>query len=148
VGGSLRDVAEMTPEQIEAFLMEGTRTAKLATTMADGGPHVMPVWFIVEDGEIVFNTGADTVKGRNLRRDPRVALVVDEEIAPYGFVHIRGTATLGEDPEELLRTATLIGGRYMGADRAREFGERNGVPGELVVRVTPQRTIAQRDLAA
>jgi PPOX class probable F420-dependent enzyme len=139
--------AAMSPEQIEAFLTEGTRTAKLATTMADGGPHVMPVWFIVEGGEIVFNTGADTVKGRNLRRDPRVSIVVDEELAPYGFVHIRGRAALSEDPAELVRTAALIGGRYMGADRAQEFGERNGVPGELLVRVTPQRTIALRDLA-
>jgi PPOX class probable F420-dependent enzyme len=139
--------AAMSPEQIEAFLTEGTRTAKLATTMADGGPHVMPVWFIVERGEIVFNTGADTVKGRNLIRDPRVSLVVDEEAAPYGFVHVRGRATLSEDPAELLRTATLIGGRYMGADRAQEFGERNAVSGELVVRVAPQRTIAYADVA-
>ena len=137
----------MTPEEITAFLTEGTRTAKLATTMADGGPHVMPVWFIVEDGEIVFNTGADTVKGRNLRRDPRVSIAVDEEQAPFGFVHIRGRVTLSEDPAELVRTATLIGGRYMGADRAREFGERNGVPGELLVRLRPERTIALRDLA-
>ena len=137
----------MTPEEITAFLTEGTRTAKLATTMADGGPHVMPVWFIVEDGEIVFNTGADTVKGRNLRRDPRVSIVVDEEQPPFGFVHIRGRVTLSEDPAELVRTATLIGGRYMGADRAREFGERNGVPGELLVRLRPERTIALRDLA-
>jgi PPOX class probable F420-dependent enzyme len=137
----------MTPEEVAAFLTEGTRTAKLATTMADGGPHVMPVWFIVEDGEIVFNTGADTVKGRNLRRDPRASLVVDEEQPPFGFVHIRGRVTLSEDAAELVRTATLIGGRYMGADRAQEFGERNGVPGELLVRLRPERTIALRDLA-
>ena len=137
----------MTREEVTAFLTEGTRTAKLATTMADGGPHVMPVWFIVEDGEIVFNTGADTVKGRNLRRDLRVSLVVDEEQPPFGFVHIRGRATLSEDPAELVRTAALIGARYMGADRAQEFGERNGVPGELLVRLRPERTIALRDLA-
>jgi PPOX class probable F420-dependent enzyme len=137
----------MTPDEITAFLTEGTRTAKLATTMADGGPHVMPVWFIVEDGEIVFNTGADTVKGRNLRRDPRASVIVDEEQPPFGFVHIRGRVTISEDPAELVRTAALIGGRYMGADRAREFGERNGVPGELLVRLRPERTIALRDLA-
>ena len=44
---------------------------------------------------------------------------------------------LGEDPDELLATATRIGGRYMGEDRAEEFGRRNGVPGELIVRLTP-----------
>jgi PPOX class probable F420-dependent enzyme len=137
----------MSSEEILAFLTAGTRTAKLATTMADGSPHVMPVWFIVEHDEIIFNTGEDTVKGRNLRRDPRVALVVDEEAPPFAFVHIRGHAELSEDPAELLRTATLIGGRYMGADRAEQFGKRNAVPGELVVRVRAERTIAYADVA-
>ena len=137
----------MTPQEIGAFLGEGTRTAKLATTMADGRPHVMPVWFVLDGEGIVFNTGADTVKGRALRRDPRVALVVDDETPPFAFVHIRGRAQLSEDPEELLRFATLIGGRYMGADRAREFGRRNAVPGELLVRITPERTIAEIDVA-
>ncbi len=137
----------MSPEEIRAFLLSGTRTAKLATTRADGRPHVMPVWFVLDGDDIIFNTAADTVKGRNLRRDPRVALVVDDEAPPFAFVQITGRATLSEDPEELLRSATLIGGRYMGADRAEEFGRRNGVPGELVVRVTPDRTIALLGLA-
>jgi PPOX class probable F420-dependent enzyme len=137
----------MSPEEVEAFLSAGTRTGKLATVMADGAPHVMPIWFIVEAGLIIFNTGADTVKGRNLARDPRVSLSVDDEAPPFSFVHIRGRAELSEDPDELLRTATLIGGRYMGADRAEAFGRRNAVPGELVVTVRPERIIAQADLA-
>ncbi len=137
----------MSPDEIDRFLRGGIRTAKLATVMADGGPHVMPVWFIVEDGAIIFNTARDTVKGANLRRDPRVALIVEDETPPFAFVHIRGRAELSEDPDELLRTATLIGGRYMGADRAEEFGRRNGVPGELVVSVAPERVIAQAELA-
>jgi PPOX class probable F420-dependent enzyme len=138
---------DLTGDERRAFLTEGTRTAKLATTMADGSPHVMPVWFVVEGSELVFNTGADTVKGRNLRRDGRASLLVDDERAPYAFVHMRGTVALSEDPDELLRTATAIGGRYMGADRAQEFGRRNGVPGELVCRFTPQRVIAYTDIA-
>lgn len=138
---------EMTPDEVRAFLLHGTRTAKLATTMRDGQPHVMPVWFVLEGDEIVFNTGANTVKGRNLRREPRVALVVDDENPPYAFVHIRGTARISEDPDELLRTATEIGARYMGADRAEDFGRRNAVEGELVVRVRPERVIAELDLA-
>jgi len=55
--------------------------------------------------------------------------------------------TLSEDLEELLRFATAIGGRYMGADRAEEFGQRNGVEGELVVRIRPTRIHGARDVA-
>ena len=137
----------MTPDEVRAFLSHGTRTAKLATSGHGGQPHVMPVWFVVDGDELLFTTWGDSVKGRNLRRDPRAAVVVDEEVAPYAFVHIRGHVTLSEDLEELLRFATAIGGRYMGADRADEFGRRNAVPGELLVRLRPERVIATADIA-
>jgi PPOX class probable F420-dependent enzyme len=137
----------MTPDEIREFLSFGTRTAKLATVRGDGGPHVMPVWFVLDGEEVVFMTSATSVKGRNLRRDPRAAIVVDEDVPPYAYVHIRGPVTLSEDPDELLGFGTLIGGRYMGAERAEEFGRRNGVPGELVVRLRPERVIAETDVA-
>jgi PPOX class probable F420-dependent enzyme len=139
---------EMDADERRDFLSRGTRTAKLATTMRDGSPHVMPVWFVVEGDELVFNTGAGTVKGRNLARDPRASLLVDDEQPPFAFVHLRGTVSLSEDPDELLRTATEIAARYMGADRAAEFGARNAVPGELIVRFRPERVIAQTDVSA
>src|SRR5690606_20497492 len=113
-----------------------------------GRPVVAPIWFVVEDEEIVFNTGARTAKGKAFARDPRVAMCVDLEQPPYGFVQIQGTVTTSEDPGELLRTATAIGARYMGADRAGEFGRRNGVPGELVVRLRPVKVIAAFDVTA
>jgi PPOX class probable F420-dependent enzyme len=137
----------MRPPEVASFLMGGTRAAKVATTMSSGQPHVMPVWFVLDGEELVFTTAADSAKGRNLRRDPRIALVVDEDVAPYAFVHIRGHAKISEDMNELLRFATAIGGRYMGAERAEEFGRRNATPGELLVRVTPERIIAETDVA-
>jgi PPOX class probable F420-dependent enzyme len=139
---------EMDADAQREFLRRGTRTAKLATTMRDGSPHVMPVWFVVEGAELVFNTGADTVKGRNLTRDPRASILVDDELPPFAFVHMRGRVTISEDQDELLRTATEIAGRYMGADRAAEFGARNAVPGELVVRFRPERVIALTGVSA
>lgn len=128
---------KMTRDEARAFLLEGTRTAKLAVTRRDGRPHVDPIWFVLDGDDVVFTTGATSVKARCLRRDGRVSLCVDDERPPYAFVRIDGHAALGEDPAELLRFATLIGGRYMGAARAEEFGARNAVPGELLVRVTP-----------
>jgi PPOX class probable F420-dependent enzyme len=137
----------MTPDEIDGFLSHGTRTAKLATSGSGGEPHVMPVWFVLDGQELVFTTSGDSVKGRNLRRNPRAAVIVDEEVAPYAFVHIRGRVTLSEDLEELARFATAIGGRYMGPDRAGEFGRRNAVPGEMLVRLRPERVIAEADVA-
>ena len=129
----------MADPKISAFLGAGTRTGKLAYAGADGRPLVAPVWFIVEDGALVFNTGKDTAKGRALARDPRATLCVDLEEPPYAFVQVQGDAELSADPAELVRTATAIAARYMGQDRAAEFGKRNGIPGELVVRLRPTK---------
>jgi PPOX class probable F420-dependent enzyme len=140
-------VTSITDPEVAAFLADGTRTGKLAWTTADGRALVAPIWFVVEDGSVVFNTGKDTAKGRALTRDPRATLVVDWEEPPYSFVQVQGVAELSEDPGELVRTATALGGRYMGEGRAEEFGKRNGVPGELVVRLRPTKVIAAFNLA-
>ncbi|TVL89590.1 PPOX class F420-dependent oxidoreductase [Streptomyces sp. SAJ15] len=133
---------KMTKDQWQAFVSEGTRTAKLATVRADGSPHLAPVWFLLDGEDVVFNTGKDTVKGRNLARDGRVSLCVDDERPPFAFVTLRGRAELSEDLDELRHWAARIAARYMGEDRAEEFGARNGVPGELVVRVHVDQVVA------
>ena len=128
---------EMTTEEALEFLSTGTRTAKVAWVASDGRPHVAPIWFVVEDGDILFATSAEAGKSRAMRRDARVSLVVDVEEPPYAFVKVDGTVEITEDPDEVLRVATLVGGRYMGADQAEAYGARNGVPGECVVRLRP-----------
>ncbi|MGW5302934.1 PPOX class F420-dependent oxidoreductase [Streptomyces griseoluteus] len=138
---------KMTDEEWRAFVSHGTRTGKLATVRADGSPHIAPIWFLLDGDELVFNTGGETVKGRNLARDPRVALCVDDERPPFSFVVLNGQARLSEDLDEIRRWATRIAARYMGEDRAEEFGDRNGVPGELLVRVHIDHVVAVQDLA-
>jgi PPOX class probable F420-dependent enzyme len=139
-------VSSLGDPAVRDFLSHGTRTGKLGFLAASGRPLVAPVWFIVEDGSLVFNTGKDTAKGRALARDPRVSLCVDREEPPYAFVQVQGEAELSENPAELLRTATAIAARYMGAGRAAEFGQRNAVPGELVVRLRPSKVLATFDI--
>jgi PPOX class probable F420-dependent enzyme len=138
---------KMTPDEYRSFLLHRTRTAKLATVRADGRPHVAPVWFVMDGDNVIFTTWHATVKAMNLRRDPRVCLCVDDEAPPFSFVQIEGTATLSEDLDDLRHWATRIAGRYMGADQAEAYGRRNGVPGELLVRVTPTRILAQKNIA-
>ena len=89
-------MAAMTAEETWDFLMAGTRTAQVATVRADGRPHVKPVWFELSgkpgDFEVLFTTAAATVAGRNLARDGRVMISVDDPVPPFSFVLIEGTA--------------------------------------------------------
>jgi PPOX class probable F420-dependent enzyme len=132
----------MTDDARRAFMMQGTRTGKLATTTAAGAPHVTPIWFVLDGDDVIFTTHESSLKGKALLRDGRVSMVVDDQEPPYSFVIVNGSATVSRDLDELVAWATKIGGRYMGAERAEEFGRRNGVDGELLVRVTPTKTIA------
>ena len=138
---------EMNDDEVRAFLLAGTRTGKLATVRSDGRPHLVPVWFTIRDDSVVFNTQKSSVKARNMRAEPRVAITVDDETPPYSFVTVEGVATLSDGDPDLLKIATVIGGRYMGADRADEYGARNGVPGELVVRVSMDKVMSGGDVA-
>ena len=131
----------------EFVLSTPARTAKLAVVRADGAPHVAPVWVDLDGDDVVFMTSAGTIKGKAILRDPRVALCWDDERPPFRFVTVSGTATVSTDPDELLRWATRIGGRYMGAERADDYGRRNAVPPEMVVRVKPSHIVAKVDVA-
>lgn len=141
----------MSRDQWREFVSAGTKTGKLAVVRADGSPHVVPIWFVLDtDGEhdyVVFNTGENTIKGKALRRDPRFALCVDEEAPPFSFVSIHAEAELSDDVTEMLPWSTRLGARYMGAAVADEFGRRNAVPGELLVRGRITKVIAQGAVA-
>lgn len=134
----------MDRDELRAFLRHGTRTGKLATVRADGSPHVAPIWFLLEeDDSLLFTTGATTVKGRNLRRDPRASLAVDDERPPFAYVRVDGRVEISEEPEALLDAATRIAARYMGPELAGAYGRRNGVPGELLLRLRPTRMVGE-----
>ena len=138
----------MTKEETTQFLLEGTRTGKLASVRLDGRPHVTPVWFVLDGDEPVFTTWHTTVKAANIRRDPRVSLCVDDQTPPFAFVIIEGIATIQDDMGALAYWATKIGARYMGPYLAEAFGKRNAVEGELLVRLRPTKVIAVKEMSA
>ena len=137
----------MSPEEYRAFLLAGTRTGKLATTRRDGRPHITPIWFTLDGDDIIFTTWHESIKGRTLRRDPRAALLVDDEQPPFAYVLVEGSVTLSEDLGDLRHWATRIAARYMGEEQAGSYGERNGVAGELLARLTPKKVIAETHIA-
>ncbi len=137
---------EMTRDEFREFLLGGTKTGKLATVRKDGRPHVVPIWYDLESDTLVFTTGEESLKYKNMKRDPRVSITVDDQTPPYSYVMIEGTVSFSEDPEELLYWATRIGGRYMGEDQAEAYGKRNSTPGEVIVRIKPSRISAYKDV--
>jgi PPOX class probable F420-dependent enzyme len=134
-----------------AFVMHGTRTGKLAVVRKDGSPHVAPIWFLVDatdNGDfLVFTSDGSSVKTHALRRDPRIALCVDVDEPPFSFVQFRADVTISEDLDELREWATRLGARYMGVERAEEYGKRNAVPGELLVRARITKVVAKAEIA-
>ena len=141
---------QLDDAETRAFLRAGTRTGKLAWVTKSGRPAVTPIWFLLDEHEggfdLVFNTAKTAGKAKAFARDPRVSLVVDEERPPYGFVKIDGWVELTDDPEARRAFATRIGGRYMGEDRAEDFGARNGGDGEWLVRLRSDRVRAVTDI--
>ncbi|MCS7484877.1 PPOX class F420-dependent oxidoreductase [Umezawaea endophytica] len=123
------------------------KTGKLAVVRKDGSPHVSPIWVDLDGGTLVFTTNTGSIKGRSIARDGRVSICFDDEDPPHSFVTISGRAEIVDDREQVKYWTGRIGGRYMGAARADEFAERNGVPEEVVVRVRDIEVVAKLDVA-
>jgi PPOX class probable F420-dependent enzyme len=140
-------VRAMSDGDRRAFLLEGTRTGVLSTVRRDGRPHAAPIWFTLDGDTVVFTTAADTVKGRTLRRTGQAALTVGVAEPPYSFVSITGPVAISEDLDEMLHWATVLGERYISPDQAAEFDRRNAVPGELLVRLSPDHVVALAGIA-
>jgi PPOX class probable F420-dependent enzyme len=139
----------MTEDEIKNFILQGTFTGKLGTINKDGTPHVVPIWYTV-DGEdnIIFNTGDKSVKAKNIRRDNRVRLCVDDQIPLFSFVTIDGIAEIiSNEPSEVYKWAKSIAARYMGYNKSEEYGRRNSAEGELLVKIKPIRVTGEKNIA-
>ena len=121
-------MTDMSKEEIEKFLMQGTFTGKLATTKKDGSSHVVPIWFVFDsnnnDGrvsetekeeydDIIFTTSSGSAKARNIQRENRVSICVDDQTPPFSFVTIFGiTKIYPYKQKDVLKWATKIAERY------------------------------------
>lgn len=145
----------MSTREITRFLMQGTFTGKLATVKKGGGSHVVPIWFVLDNENsideiqnIVFTTSDMSVKAVNIKQDNRVSICVDDQIPPFSFVTIFGTAKIYPYKQnEVLVWATRIAERYVGKKNADEYGRRNSGEGSVLVRITPERIVGEKDTA-
>jgi len=145
----------MSKAEVAGFLMQGTFTGKLATVKKDGSPHVVPIWFIVENGKrtsksenIILTTGSESVKASNIQRDSRVSICGDDQKPPYSFVTIHGIAKISPyKQKEVLEWATKIAERYMDKKNSKMYGEVNSGEGTVLVRIKPTKVIAEKDIS-
>ena len=142
-------MSNMTKDEIRKFLLQGTFTGKLGTINKDGKPHVVPIWYTLDEQDnIVFNTGGESVKAKNIKRDNHVRLCVDDQTPLFSFVIVDGTAKIEKDqPSEIYKWAKIIAARYMGDDKSEEYGRRNSGEGEILIRIKPSRIFGQKDTA-
>lgn len=139
----------MTNDEIKDFLLKGTYTGKLGTINKDGTPHVVPIWYTVDEHDnIIFNTGGESVKAKNIRRDNRVRLCVDDQTPLFSFVIIDGIAQIERnESSKIYEWAKIIAARYMGDDKSEAYGRRNSGEGEVLVRIKPIRIVGHKDTA-
>ncbi len=99
-------------EEVRA-LLDRPNYAHLATVMADGSPHVTPVWVGREADRILLDIRDDSVKGRNTRRDPRVALSIVDLADPYCMAELRGRV-VERRPDPDLTDKDAMSRKYVG----------------------------------
>lgn len=105
----------MGDDEVEAYLAR-SRTATMATVGPDGTPHLVAMWYAVIDGEIWFETKAKSQKAVNLRRDPRITVLVEDGLTYDSLrgVSLEGTGEIVEDPERLWEVGVSVWERYTG----------------------------------
>ncbi len=125
-------------EKTSAFL-KGVHFAKLATLMRDGSPQVTPVWYMLEGGKLIVNTTTDRTKFRNVRRDPRVSLLVDDG---YSYVTVFGAARVAteRDPKKDIEALAI---RYRGEEEGRKAArERYWKMDRVSLEIVPRKVVS------
>ena len=140
---------EMTKDEIHNFLLQGTFTGKLGTINKNGTPHIVPIWYTLDDkNNIIFNTSNKSAKVKNIQRNNKVRLCVDDQTPPFSFVIIDGVAEIISNMHtEVFKWAKIIAARYMGNDKAEIYGKRNSSEGELLLKIKPTKIIGQKDIS-
>ncbi|MFF8691469.1 PPOX class F420-dependent oxidoreductase [Streptomyces sp. NPDC015144] len=123
-------------------LLDSPVFVTVATIQPDGSPQLSPVWVKRDGDDLLISTSVGRRKEQNLRRDPRVSVVVQPFAAPYTYAEIRGTAELTtEGAEDLMNELSL---KYTGKKFA-EFNPSaaNDDAERVIVRITPRKVVGR-----
>ena len=128
-------MAELSERQVR--FVEKPRIARLGTIAPDGAPHIAPVWYRFEDGAFLVLTDRGSQKHRNIERDPRVVLCIDDDRPPYHTVLVRGRAAVEPSPGPAWRLALAV--HYLGDEAGRRYVEQNDSPNGLLLRISAEK---------
>lgn len=126
------------PDRLKS-LLDGPVFIVVGTVQPDGSPQLSPVWVKRDGDQVVFSTTVDRRKKKNLDRDPRVSVVVQDPHMPYVYAEIRGTAELStQGANELIDELSL---KYTGKKYA-EFNPASAEDADrVIVRITPEKVV-------
>jgi PPOX class probable F420-dependent enzyme len=120
-------------------VLDGNVFVSIATIQPDGTPQVSPVWVKRDGDDVLISTTLGRRKELNLRRDPRVTVLVNPSDAPYSYAEIRGTATLTEEGgQELIDELSV---KYMGKPYREQNPNAHLDAPRVVVRITPRKVV-------
>ena len=141
---SRRDMIRMTDEEIASFLDAG-KSLQLATINKDGSPHLVTMWYGLVDGKIVIETFEKSQKAVNLKRDPRIACLLESgtEYDALKGVQINGTATLVTDPAEVVEAMKHVLRRNHEMDvKMVQLAAEQGAKKRIAAIVEPTRVVS------
>ncbi|MBV9098189.1 MAG: TIGR03618 family F420-dependent PPOX class oxidoreductase [Frankiaceae bacterium] len=134
---------ELTPAE-QAAMLDAARTAILVTIGPDGVPDPTAMWFVVVDGQIVMRTYAKSQKVRNIERDPRVAVLIEdgERYDALRGLQLTGRIVLSRDVEEVLDVVAGLARKYEGVDELDRDALRDYAGKQAVMRLEVDRRVS------
>lgn len=125
-------------------MLDTARTAILVTIGPDGVPDPAAMWFVVRDGQIVMRTYAKSQKVRNVERDPRVAVLVEdgETYDTLRGLQLTGRVVLSRDVDEVLDVVEGLARKYEGADGLDRDALRDYAGKQAVLRLEVDRRVS------
>lgn len=126
---------DVTLTKRQKQFVEQARIGRLVTIGPDSAPHVAPIWYVYDDGAFLILTDKTSLKVKNIKRDPRVVLCIDDEQPPYHYVIARGEASLHPALGADWRLALAV--RYLGDQAGRRYVESTPATNEILIRLVP-----------
>ncbi len=131
IASDRKDVRDMMFSEEAIAIIDGKNFAYLATTMADGSPHISPVWIDRDGATLLINTVPGRIKQKNVSRDPRVAISMIREESPYRHLFIRGRV-IEQTKEGALDHINRLARKYLGKDYP--WDDKN----RIILRIKPE----------